>query len=51
MLGKKIRTKPYTKAGIKRLLCQKCGLGRGWSQEKVGTIYRVLCLACDRKWI
>jgi hypothetical protein len=43
------RTKPYTKAGIKRLACIRCGgqAHAGWSICADGNVHRPICQACD----
>ena len=44
------RGTPYTEAGVKRLLCIRCGTTQATSQWQIcadGNNYRPLCGACD----
>ena len=46
------RTKPYTTAGIRRLLCVRCKINRASVQWQIcadDSIYRPLCSECDLK--
>ena len=48
MLG---RRKPYTKIGLKRLSCVRCGdpATHQWQSCADGNIWRPVCTACDVK--
>lgn len=43
------RSKPYTDAGIRRVLCVRCGdpAHAQWQVCADNSFYRVLCMACD----
>lgn len=45
------RTKPYTRRGIRRCKCFRCGqpASQQWQICSDGNVYRAICLDCDIK--
>lgn len=47
---RRLRSRPYTQQGIKRVPCCRCGHKRGYAQWNIcadGNVPRALCAACD----